>query len=188
MRFVLHIIYLPLIMCNHDIIANDAHNKSIRSIDANSKYNDQPFRVNLTCKHQLIIIINLIAMCNGQWAQLKFVYSRFFSLTLTELMLGLCVSHIYTVYSLFFRSLNITRKYEKIIYIIFAVSFSFGHRSEIFIEICRVCGLVYCKCTYCLRGLDTAQTVYNVYNYSMCVLYRAYIRASDRVASHQYLR
>lgn len=59
MRFVLHLFYLPLIVCNHGIIASDTHDKSTRSIDANSKYSDQPFRVNLTCKSQSINVENI---------------------------------------------------------------------------------------------------------------------------------
>lgn len=51
MRMVLHLFYLPLIVCSHGIIASDSKDKSIRSIDTNSKTNDQPFRVNLTCKY-----------------------------------------------------------------------------------------------------------------------------------------
>lgn len=55
MRMVLHLFYLPLIVCNHGIIASDSKDKSIRSIDTNSKTNDQPFRVNLTCKYQRLM-------------------------------------------------------------------------------------------------------------------------------------
>lgn len=50
MRLLLHLFYLPLIVCNHGIAASESNDKLTRSIETNSKSNDQPFRVNLTCK------------------------------------------------------------------------------------------------------------------------------------------
>lgn len=52
MQFSIKVFFILVFISGNGLIAHDNQQKnlSVRSIDSNSKLNDQPLRVNLTCK------------------------------------------------------------------------------------------------------------------------------------------